>query len=145
MKKVLGLAMLCVSFSAFAQSTPIMLGTWKGIGNSAVMGAGLFHPAEAGKEKSVRFRHVEHVLVIDKEEGRNFSGHNGATNSKDPTDVKHREVILGAFSRDMKSGVMVNETGNITFKLIDPKNLELCFTRVSTKPKVAACYEMVKQ
>ena len=121
-----------------------MLGTWKGISNSAVSGSGLFHPTEAGKEKSVRFRNVEYVLVIDREEGRNFVGSIGATNSKHPTDIKHKEVILGAYAKDMKSGAMVNETGSFTFKLADPKNLEICYTQVS-KPKVAACFEMTKQ
>ena len=55
-----------------AQSSPNMLGTWTGMSNSAVSGAGHFHPTEAGKEKAVRFRSVEYVMVIDKEEGRNF-------------------------------------------------------------------------
>lgn len=128
-----------------AQSATNMLGTWKGISNSAVSGSGLFHPTEAGKEKSVRFRNVEYVLVIDKEEGRNFVGSIGATNNKHPTEAKRKEVILGAYAKDMKSGVMVNETGGFTFKLADSKNLEICYTQVSSKPLVASCYEMVKQ
>ena len=130
---------------AVAQTQSNMLGTWKGISNSAVMGSGLFHPTEAGKEKLVRFRNVEYVLVIDKEEGRNFVGSIGATNSKHPTDVKHKEVVVGAYAKDMKSGVMANETGSFTFKLADTKNLELCYTQVSSKPKVASCFELVKQ
>jgi hypothetical protein len=129
----------------FAQTSTNMLGTWKGISNSAVSSSGLFHPTEAGKEKSVRFRNVEYVLVIDREEGRNFVGSIGATNSKNLTDVKHKEVILGAYAKDMKSGVMVNETGSLVFKLADSKNLEICYTQASSKPKVASCFEMVKQ
>ena len=128
-----------------AQSATNMLGTWKGVSNSAVSGSGLFHPTEAGKEKSVRFRNVEYVLVIDKEEGRNFVGSIGATNSKSSTDVKHKEVVLGAYAKDLKSGIMVNESGSFAFKLIDPKNLEICYSQVSAKPRVASCYEMVKQ
>lgn len=40
MKKVLGLAMLCMSLSAYAQTAPNLLGTWKGVSNSTVMGIG---------------------------------------------------------------------------------------------------------
>ena len=139
------LAMLGMSLSAFAQSSPSMLGTWTGMSNSAVSGAGQFHPAEAGKEKVVRFRSVEYVIVIDKEEGRNFFGSIGATNNKNSTDVKRKEVLMGAYAKDMKSGVMVNETGSFTFKLLDSKNLEICYTQVSATPKVAACYELTKK
>jgi hypothetical protein len=145
MKKVLGLAILCMSFSTFAQSSPNLLGTWTGMSNSAVSGVGQFHPTEAGKEKAVRFRSVEFVMVIDKEEGRNFVGSIGATNNKHPTDVKRKEVLMGSYAKDMKSGVMVNETGNFTFKLIDPKNLEICYTQVTSNPKVASCFELTKK
>lgn len=130
---------------ALAQSSTSMLGSWKGISNSAVAGSGLFHPTEAGKEKAVRFRNVEYMLVIDREEGRNFTGYIGATNSKHQTDVKHKEMILGSYAKDMKSGVMVNESGSFAFKLADTKNLEICYTQVSSKPRVASCFEMVKQ
>ena len=57
-----------------AQNAPIMLGTWKGVSNAAVASSGTFHPTEAGKENAVRFRNVHYVLVVDKEEGRNFVG-----------------------------------------------------------------------
>lgn len=128
-----------------AQAPTNMLGTWKGLSNSAVSGSGLFHPTEAGKEKAVRFRNVEYVLVIHKEESRNFVGFIGATNSKHPTDIERKEVILGAYAKDMKGGVMVNETVSFTFKLADSKNLEICYTQVSSKPQVVSCFEMVKQ
>ena len=133
------------SISVYAQASFNMLGTWMGMSNSAVSGAGHFHPTEAGKEKAVRFRSVEYVMVIDKEEGRNFVGSIGATNKKHATDAKRKEVLMGAYAKDMKSGVMVNETGSFTFKLIDPKNLEICYTQVSTKPMVASCFELTKQ
>jgi hypothetical protein len=143
--KLLIASILITPALVFAQTTPNLLGTWKGVSNSAVSGSGLFHPTEAGKEKAVRFRSVEYVMVIDREEGRNFVGSIGSINSKHPTDVKHKEVILGAYAKDMKSGVMANETGSLTFKLADPKNLEICYTQVSSKPIVASCFEMTKQ
>jgi hypothetical protein len=102
MKKVLALAMQCLSFSAFAQNSPVLLGTWKGVGHTAVAGAGTFHPPEAGKENNLRYRNVEYVLVIDREEGRNFSGYLTATSKKDPTDTNYKPMILGTFAKDMK-------------------------------------------
>jgi hypothetical protein len=138
---VLGLVPTFVS----AQAPANMLGTWTGVSNSAVSGSGLFHPAEAGKENAVRFRNVEYVLVVDKEDGRNFTGYIGATSGKNSSDVQHKEVVLGAYAKDMQNGVMVNESGSFTFKLADPKTLEVCYTQVSSKPRVASCFEMVKQ
>jgi hypothetical protein len=138
-------AILITPALAFAQSPPKLLGTWTGISNSAVFGAGNFHPTEAGKEKTVRFRSVEFVMVIDKEEGRNFVGSIGATNNKHSTDVKRKEMLMGAYAKDMKSGVMVNETGSFTFELINPKNLEICYTQVIASPKLASCMELTKK
>ena len=138
---VFGLVPVFVS----AQAPANMLGTWTGVSNSAVSGSGLFHPTEAGKEKAVRFRNVEYVLVVDKEDGRNFTGYIGATSGKHSTNVKHKELVLGAYAKDMKSGVMANESGSFIFKLTDPKNLEICYTQTSSKPRVASCFEMVKQ
>jgi hypothetical protein len=133
------------STSIFAQPAPNLMGTWRGMSNSAVSGSGLFHPSEADKERAVRFRSVEYVMVIDKIEGRNFVGSIGATNKKHSTDIDRKEVVLGAYAKDMKSGVMVNETGSFTFQLLDAKNLEICYTQVSAKPHVASCFELTKQ
>jgi hypothetical protein len=129
----------------FAQTSPIMLGTWKGIGNSAVSGSGTYHPTETGKENAVRYRHVEYVLVIDKEEGRNFSGYFSATKNKDSTDTNYKTIILGSYAKNMKSGVYVSELGAATFKLLDPKHLELCYTQVTTQQRIASCLELAKQ
>jgi hypothetical protein len=138
-------AILITPALAFAQSPPKILGTWTGISNSAVSGAGHFQPTEAGKEKAVRFRSIEYVMVINKEEGRNFVGSIGATSNKHSTDVQRKEVLMGAYAKDMKNGVMVNETGSFTFMLIDPKNLDICYTQVSASPKVASCFELTKK
>jgi len=68
MKKVLTLALLFITTSVFAQTSPNLVGNWKGVGNSAVPGSGAFYPSEAGKEKPVRYKHVEYVLIINSEE-----------------------------------------------------------------------------
>ena len=132
-----------------AQTGPSLQGSWIGTSNAAVGGSGLFHPSEKDKEGAIRFRHVEYQLWIEKQEGRNFAGYIGATNKGHVTDLKHREVILGAFAKDMKSGVAVNESGRFTFQITDPKTMEICYTQVtpheSKIPLVASCFELTKQ
>ena len=129
---------------AETSSPPISpLGTWVGVSNSAVYGWGLFHPTEAGKEKAVRFRKVEYQIVIDRQDGRNFSGRVQTTKGK------HKEVLLGAFAKDLQSGVMVNENGTFTFNLENESEMEVCFTQVKPHavitPRVASCFELKKQ
>ena len=131
---------------ALAQASHVLLGTWKGIGNAAVAGSDVFHPTEADREKSVRFTKMEFILVIDREEGRNFIGNISVKNSKAPANDDNKKMILGAYAKDMKSGVYVSEEGgSVAFKLAGPKNLELCYTQYLPKPMVADCFEMVKQ
>ena len=133
----------------FAQSGTSLIGTWKGVSNSAVSGSGLFHPTEKDKETAIRFRRVEYQITIEKQEGRNFAGYIGATDKGHPTDLKHKEIILGAYAKDMKSGVAVNESGRFTFQITDPKTMEICYTQVTanstTTPLVASCFELTKQ
>ena len=130
---------------AIAQSSPVLLGTWKGMGPATVVGSGSFHPSEAGKENNIRYRNVEFVLVIDKEEGRNFSGYLTATSKSDSTDTNYKAMILGSSSKDMKNGVWVSELGTATYKLVDPNNLEVCYTHIAAQYRVGHCYELVKQ
>lgn len=138
-----------IPFLAFAQTEPSMLGIWKGVSNSAVYGDGHFHPIEDDMEKSIRFRKVEYIMTVVKEQGRNFGGYISASNTHHSTDIKHKEMILGSYSKDMKSGVMVNETGSFSFKLARPDSLEICFSQVphvsTAAPIVASCFEMTKQ
>ena len=118
-----------------------MLGTWRGISNSAVLGAGLHHHSPETDRKAIRFRKVEYTLTIDRQEGRNFSGK--------ITSAQHSEIVIGALAKDLKSGVMVNEHGTFNFSRADSNALELCFTQVHTSnsaiPQVASCFEMTKR
>lgn len=144
--KLIITALALVPALVFAQTSPNLVGAWKGIGNAAVAGADIYHPTEKSKEKSVRFTNMEFILVIDREEGRNFTGYISSTSSKAPVNADNKKMILGSYAKDMKSGVWVNEVGgNATFKFADSNILEVCYTQVSPKPMVADCLEMVKQ
>jgi len=139
-------ALALVPVLVFAQTSPNLLGSWKGIGNAAVAGADIYHPTEKDKEKSVRFTNMEFTLVVDREEGRNFTGYISSTSNKTTANADNKKMILGSYAKDKKSGVWVNDVGgSATFKLADSNILEVCYTHVSPKPMVADCLEMIKQ
>ena len=130
--------------TAQAQSVNPIMGTWVGTSNSAGLGGGLHHPHHSSatqQEKAVRFRQVEYTLSIDRHEGRNFAGTISSNH--------HGEAVVGAFAKDLKSGVMVNEHGTFHFTLPDSKSLDLCFTQVEPNnrsiPKVASCFELTRR
>jgi hypothetical protein len=144
--KLIITALVVLPAIVFAQTSPNLVGAWKGVGNASVSGPDNYHPTEAGKEKSVRFTKMEFFLVVDREEGRNFTGYISSTSSKAPANTDNKKMIIGSYAKDMKSGVWINELGgSATFKLADSKNLEICYTQVPPKPMVADCFEMVKQ
>lgn len=140
-KNSLVLVAVIFSSSAFSQNSNSILGTWKGTSNSAVIGSGLHHPNSDHEKAEVKFKKNDYVITIDKVEGRNFSG---TVSSKN-----YNELIAGAFKKDFKSGVMVNENGSASFELPSSNLMEICFTQATPKfiaiPNVASCFELTKQ
>ena len=120
----------------FAQSMPNMLGTWTGSFNATVMGSAAHHILPNKKDKEIYFNKVPFSLVIDRQDGVNFSG---TISTK-----SHKEVILGAISPDLQTGVMVDDDGTHSFKIIDANTIQNCYVQVSN-PKVAACWIGKKQ
>lgn len=119
----------------FARTAPNLVGTWNGISHSAVMGTGRGHHLFK-KDNEIYFNRVPFVLVIDRQEGFNFSG---LFYSK-----SHKEVVLGAISQDLQSGIWVDEDGAVNFKIVDPDTIDVCYAQLN-KPKIAACTEYKKQ
>jgi hypothetical protein len=125
-------------FPAFvlAQSTPNLIGTWIATSNSAVMGNSAHHNHPNKKDKEIYFNKVLLNLVIDRQEGLNFSGSLSSN--------KHKEVIIGAIMPDFQGGVMTDEDGTHAFKIIDATTIQNCYVQIS-KPKVASCWIAKKQ
>ena len=119
-----------------AQNAPNLIGTWTGTFNATVMGAAAHHIVPNKKDKEIHFNKVPFTLVIDRQEGVNFSGSLASKN--------HKEVILGAIAPDLQGGVMVDDDGMHTFKIIDLTTIQNCYVQMS-KPKVAACWIGKKQ
>ena len=129
--------MLSFCMVATASDDVNLVGTWTGTFNATVMGASAHHIAPNKKDKEIYFIKVPFTLVIDRQEGINFSGSIAFKNNK--------EVILGAITPDFQGGVMVDEKGTYTFKFIDPTTIQNCYTRIEKKSKVASCWIGKKQ
>ena len=107
-----------------------LLGTWVGKSNAAVHGQ---HQVET-KEKSVRFSGTDLTIVIEREQGRNFSGYLMYKSTKEP--------ISGAFMVDLINGVYVDSDGAGIFKRIGQNQLDMCYTQTPVKTTdfgIASC------
>lgn len=120
----------------FAQSVPNMMGTWTGTFNATILGKSAHHIIPNKGDKEIHFNKVPFTLVINRQEDMNFSGTLSTS--------KHKEVILGAITPDLQGGVMVDEDGTHSFKIIDPNTIQNCYVQLA-KSKVAACWIGKKQ
>lgn len=140
-KYLLLILSVLISTSALSQPSNAILGTWKGTSNAAIIGSGTHYSNNNHEKVDVVFRKVDFIILIDKVDGRNFSG---TASSKSYT-----ELIAGAFKKDLKNGVLVSENGSTTFELTSPNTLEICYTQVTPKfialPNIASCSEYQKQ
>jgi hypothetical protein len=127
-------SILCTNaFGQTKSDVPNMLGTWVGTSHTAVYGGGIHHPQNPSHsannrqgQDGIRFRNVEFTYTIDQQDGRNFAGNSTSGHHS-------KERILGALSKDGKSGVMVAEHGgHITFK-VKGNSMEICGTRAREK------------
>jgi hypothetical protein len=136
------LTLLCatlLSGAALADNSSSMLGTWTGVSNVAVIGDAPKHH-EPGDGSGVKFVKTDFTIVIEAQEGRNFSGHWKSDS--------HEENIAGALMNDMKSGVIVDSDGSATFKRINANVLDLCYVHLpsaNNKSSVALCSEYRRQ
>jgi hypothetical protein len=121
---------------ALAQNAPNMIGTWTGTFNATVMGSAAHHINPKKSDTDITFNKVPFNLVISRQENLNFSGTLSTS--------AHKEVILGAITPDLQGGVMVDDDGTHTFKIIDSTTIQNCYVQLS-KPKVAACWIGKKQ
>ena len=119
-----------------AQNAPNMIGTWTGIFHAAIMGSGSHHLVPNKKDKDIHFNKIPFTLDIDRQDGVNFSGSLATKNRK--------EVIVGVIAPDFQGGVMVDEDGTHSFKIVDPTTIQNCYVQIS-KPKVASCWVGKKQ
>jgi hypothetical protein len=115
-------------------AVPDLRGTWKGESQSIVLGGNPHHPKQKAGEP--RLTSVAFTLVIDKQEGRRFSG----TFSS----ARHSETIIAVISR---SGTiyMVDDDGYDVATLLAPDRMEICYLHLSPISRIASCTELSRK
>jgi hypothetical protein len=124
-----------VASAQSAQSAPDLTGTWVGTSNAAVRGSSRHHPSDSTMS-DINFNNKVITWVIDRQEGRNFSG---TVSSKHNT-----EPLIGALSGDLKSGVIANTDGRIEFKLVSANKIDMCYSHNSERSIVVNCVDMFR-
>jgi hypothetical protein len=131
------LAALATPVAAATQTEtaiPDLRGTWKGESQSIVLGGTAHHPGQQAGEP--RLANVPFTLVIDKQDGRRFSG----TFSS----ARHSETIIAVISR---SGTiyMVDDDGYDVATMLSPDRMEICYLHLSSASRIASCTELARQ
>ena len=119
--------------AAAETAIPDLRGTWTGESQSIVLGGTPHHPKQAGEP---RLTSVAFTLVIDKQDGRRFSG----TFSS----ARHSETVIAVISR---SGTifMVDDDGYDMATLLAPDRMEICYLHLSPDSRIASCTELSRQ
>lgn len=120
--------------AAAETAIPDLRGTWTGQSESIVLGGTPHHPKQQAGEP--RLTSVAFKLVIDKQDGRRFSG----TFSS----ARHKETVIAVISRG-GAIYMVDDDGYTVGTLLSPGKLELCYMKRAPDGRVASCTEMTKQ
>jgi hypothetical protein len=127
---------LTASTAALSQdATPDLRGTWKGDSESIILGGGNPHH-QAPATPTPRLNSVPFTMVIDKQDGRRFSGTFSSPRGSDP--------IIGVISRS-GSIFVVDDDGYTVATQLAPNRLEFCYMMLSPATRVASCTELTKQ
>ncbi len=116
---------------------PNIVGTWTGQTTASVYGSGGHHPKDLGS--AFNFRPIEMTYVFEQQKGRNF--HGKLTSRADS------EILVGTFSRDNKTGIMVDLDGRFSFDLYETNKMEVCYGHPlgTGNNAVAACIELTRK
>jgi hypothetical protein len=131
-------ALAALSVPAAAETAtpeiPELRGTWKGESQSIVLGGNPHHPATQANEP--RLSSVPFTLVIDKQDGRRFSGtfSSARGSSKVVAVVSRSGSIYLADAEGFSHGTM-----------LVPGRMELCYLKHSAETRIASCVELAKQ
>ena len=120
--------------AAADNAPPDLRGTWKGESQSIVLGGTPHHAKQQAGEP--RLTSVAFKLVIDKQDGRRFSG----TFSS----ARHSETVIAVISR---SGAiyMVDDDGYDVGTMLTPDRMEICYLHLSSASRIASCTELTRQ
>ncbi len=120
--------------AAAETAIPDLRGTWTGESQSIVLGGTPHHPKQQTGEP--RLTSVAFKLVIDKQDGRRFSGTFSSAH--------HSETVIAVISR---SGTifMVDDDGYDVATLLAPDRMEICYLHLSPVSRIASCTELSRK
>jgi hypothetical protein len=127
--------LIALSTPVAAQTVPDMRGTWKGESQSIVLGGAPHHPATS-QAAEPRLHSVPFTMVIDKQDGRRFSGTFSSPN--------HSEKIVAVISHN-GTILLADDDGYTIGTMLAANRLELCYMHSSQATRVASCAEVTKQ
>jgi len=122
--------------AAAQQGIPDLRGTWKGQSESVVRGAGNTHHVPTTGPDEPRFTSLPFTLVIDKQNGRRFSGTFSSARST--------ETVIAVLSRT-GTIYMVDDDAHAWGTLLAPNRMELCYLHQTPATRIASCTELTKQ
>jgi hypothetical protein len=125
-----------VAVPAVAETAiPDMRGTWTGESESIIRGRGNpHHRAKATDEP--RLNSVPFTMIIDKQDGRRFSGTFSSP--------RQTEKVIAVVSRT-GTIYLADEDGFTLGTLLAPNRIELCYLQQTPGVHIASCAELTKK
>ena len=123
-----------------AAETPNLVGTWKAVAGEGVVarfGVATEHNAAAAAPEIVPPSDQAWTLVIEKQEGRAFTGH-----GMSPKGAK--QPFVGVVRRDDEGVIIADAEGELTGEYDDGK-LDLCWTDDRPGRAVVSCWLFARQ
>jgi hypothetical protein len=114
---------------------PDLRGTWKGTSESIILGAGNPHHA-APAQAEPRLNSVEFTMIVDKQDGRRFSGTFSSPRGNDK--------FVAAISRN-NTIFVVDDDGYTVGTVLAPNRMEWCYMHLSQATRLVSCTELTKQ
>ena len=139
MSKLAWIVTLCALTAAPAAaqtSIPDLRGTWKGQSETVIWGGGNPHHPPVTRPAEPRFTSVPFTLIIDKQDGRRFSGTFSSARSN--------ETVVAVLSR-AGTIYLVDDDGYTYGTLLAPNRMEICYLHLSPASRIASCTELTKQ
>src|SRR5262245_34443681 len=122
--------------AAAQPSIPDLRGTWKGQSESVVRGSGSGTHHDPSSAAEPRFTSVPFTMIIDKQNGRRFSGTFSSARSTEP--------VIAVLSR-AGTIYMVDNDAQAWGTLLAPNRIELCYLHQWTATRIASCTECTRQ
>src|SRR5919201_434623 len=128
-------AALAAPAAAAQSAIPDLRGTWKGESESIILGPGNPHH-DATPSAEPRLNSVAFTAIIDKQDGRRFSGTFSSPRGNDK--------FIAVISRN-NTILLVDDDGYTVGTILAPNRMEWCYMHLSQNTRVASCTELTKQ